>query len=125
MLTAVLALSNAVQVSAAVVCIGSDGHVGVETLLEGCCISGAPGAQSDAAGTGLKSPNCGDCADVQLKVSFLRAKDHSLAQPVLCTASVVYRLAAFGCRLDSSEQASDTDQHWQSLKPISTVVLQT
>ena len=51
---------------AAVICVGSDGHAGIESLMDGCCLS--PRAQAPTSSFGTKASNhpCGDCVDVLL-----------------------------------------------------------
>jgi len=124
LLVAVLSLSNALPVGA-VVCVGQDGHVGVETFLAGCCVGSPPPAGSGAAGSIVGNSSCGNCADVQLKVSSLRAEDSRLEKPDLGAGSVERSTSFSSNRPSRSTDAVNTDQQQHSLRPLSTVVLRT
>lgn len=124
LLVAALALSNAVPLGA-VVCVGSDGHVGVQSCLEGCCVAKASPAQSSAVGSAARNSACGNCADVQLKVSPLRAKESRLERPDLGSECVECLMSFFNDRSMRSTDAVNTDQQRHSLQPLSTVILRT
>jgi hypothetical protein len=66
---------------AAVICVGSDGHAGIESLMDGCCLS--MGAQASAPSVGSKASNypCGDCVDVILEVSPISSRPVHLDLP--------------------------------------------
>jgi len=125
MLAAVLVLSSAAQLGGAVVCLGLDGHVDVESLLEGCCISGTAGDPGEDAGLALAGATCGDCTDLQLKMSLLRSKGLHLTQQDLDADCVACSPRAVDGRSASFKNVSETDQRRQTLKPLTTVVLQT
>ena len=124
LLVAVLALSNAVPLGA-VVCVGSDGHVGVESYLEGCCVAKASPAQSSAVGSAVRSSTCDICADVQLKVSSLRAEDSRFENPGLGAGTVECSTSSSSDPSNRSTDAVNSDQQQNSLQPLSTVVLRT
>lgn len=124
LLVAAVALSNAVPLGA-VVCVGSDGHVGVESFLEGCCVVKATPAQSSTTGSAVRSSTCGNCADVQLKVSPLIAKDSRLERPNPGAGCVEYLMSFYSDRSNRSADGVNTDQQRHSLQPLSSVILRT
>jgi hypothetical protein len=124
-LAALLVLSSATQVATAVVCIGPDGHIDIESIFQGCCSSGPAGARSNAAALSATGSDCGDCTDVQLKAAPLRPKQSQLSQPDNDEGSLVISLCSSSGLATPTADAADMDQHWQSLAPLTTVVLLT
>jgi hypothetical protein len=123
-LAALLVLSNAAQAGTAVVCVGFDGHIDIETLLEGCCISGTSGDQSGNAGLVPATSGCGNCTDVQLKAPPLKSKESHLSHPDLDSGCILCSLCCSGGSEARSEGTADRmDLHSRSLAPLSTVVL--
>ena len=60
-----VALGGTVQLGAAVLCVGIDGHAGVEYSFGGCCLStGASVDQVTADSVLSGSPPCGACVDL-------------------------------------------------------------
>jgi len=126
MLATVLVLSNVAQLGSAIVCVGSDGHIDIESSVCTCC---APTASHDGwarTGPAPANPSCSDCVDVPLRVPPLKPK-----APQLSTADIDAegRMPASTCngrsRFDFVVHAKHMDQHPQSLLSISTVVLLT
>jgi hypothetical protein len=68
LLAAVLVLGTASGPATAVVCIGSDGHVDVESIFDPCCTAGTPHDGAGAPDLGSAAGSCGDCVDVELKL---------------------------------------------------------
>jgi len=124
-LAAMLVLSSATQVATAVVCIGLDGHIDIESIFQGCCISGTTAAQSDAAELSATGSGCGDCTDVQLKAPPLRSKETQLSQPDIDAGCLLCSLCSRSGLTTRTADAADMDQHWQTLAPLTTVVLLT
>ena len=124
-LAAVLVLGSAAQLGIAVVCVGFDGHIDIESLLEGCCISGNSNDLQGNVGLVLAGSACGDCTDVQLKAPRLRSKESRLSAPGLSTGSIPCSRSSLSARSVRPADAADTDQRRQTLKPLTTVVLQT
>lgn len=126
MVVAMLVLSTATQLGAAVVCVGFNGHIDLESILTGCCISGISGGQNRNAALVAGASTCGDCTDLQLDAPPLRLKESALHHPVLdadCTA------CSPGCgavrAVGNADAFHDMDQHSQYLSALSTVILLT
>jgi len=119
MVAAALVLSNAAQIGAVVVCMGSDCHVDVEPPVCTCCASIVSHDESfDLAPT---SPSCSDCCvDVPLSVPPLKSKAPQLLIP---DSSVDGRITAPVCSGVFLIHGKQMDQHWQFLSSLSTVVL--
>jgi len=126
LVAAVLVLSNVAQLGSAVVCVGSDGHVAVEPSVCACCAVTASHDERVPAGLAPASSSCSNCVDVPLRVSLLKPK-----APQLSTAdfNAEGRTLASACdgrsRFDFVVHVNHTDQHWQSLSSLSTIVLLT
>ena len=66
-LSLALALGGAVDLGAAVLCVGFDGHVDVEYILAGCCVSSASSqGQPTTVTMGSGTPACGACVDLEV-----------------------------------------------------------
>jgi hypothetical protein len=124
MLAAMLVLSHATQIGAAVACYGSDGHVDVEFSVCTCCIVVTPDDERSSARLISSSPSCDGCVDVLLTVSPRTSKVPQLT--ALQTIAKTRTLGS-GCTGDSrvtlAAPGHRMDQHWHSLAPLSTVVL--
>jgi hypothetical protein len=122
-LATALLLANVAQLGGVVVCIGFNGHVGIESLLEGCCISAMPRGASEDAEVAAISSTCGDCTDVKVTALALKSDETLWCQPNLDEGHI-------GCPAclgedGHTENATDMDQHSRSLSPLSTVILLT
>jgi hypothetical protein len=124
-LAALLVLSSAGQAAAVAVCVGLDGHIDVELLLESCCIADGAGPRGTAADLAITGAECGDCTDVQLKAPPLRSKKTPQLQPdgdaerrqcSWCSSTGVAIRTA---------QIIGMDQRRHALALLSTVVLRT
>ena len=122
MLVAVLVLSNAAQIGARVVCMGSDGHVDVEPSGCTCCAVIVSDDERFDDGLAPTSPSCSDCVDVPLRVPPLKSKAPQLLTPDNCAEG---RTIAPRCGGVFLVHGNQVDQHWQSLSSLSTVVLLT
>ena len=124
-LVALVALSSAAQMATVIVCVGPDGHIDIESVFEGCCISGGAGAHGDAAELSITASDCGDCTDFQLKVPPLKPKKDQLSQPGGDTGCALCTLCTHTEKTTRLADSIDKDQHWQTLATLSTVVLLT
>ena len=124
-LAALLVLSSATQVAGVVVCVGLDGHIDIESIFEGCCVSGPAGARGDAAELSASDSACGDCTDVQLKAPPLRSKETLQFQPDGDAGCSLCSLCSSTGVATHTVAVTGMDQHWQSLAPLTTVVLLT
>jgi len=124
-LAAMLVLSSATQIATAVVCIGLDGHIDIEYLLEGCCVSSTSSARIETVALAPASSSCGDCTDVQLKAPPLRFKESQLSQPEFDAGCIACSLCGSNAPMVRTTASADMDQHWHCLAPLSTVVLLT
>ncbi len=124
-LAVLLCLGGAAQFGAAVVCIGSDGHVDAEPSVCTCCAGTA--SHDDRVHSGLMpaSPTCSDCVNVLLRMPPLRSRDAQLSTPHIGAEERMPAQSCGSCRIDLVVPAKQMDQHWQSLFPVSTVVLLT
>ena len=125
-LACVFITGSGIQLGAAVVCLGSDGHVDVESFLASCCTS----KRSDDPGAGTRfnagSSSCGDCVDVQLKAPPLTSREDWLASPGSDTERPV--CGPRGCCDGGNRLSKPTeleDQHWRAVTSLSSVVLLT
>ena len=120
-----LVLSNATQVAGVVVCVGLDGHVDIESIFDGCCISGPAGDRGDTTELSAADSGCNGCTDVQLKAPPLRSEEIQPVQPdrnAGCPACALLSATEIETR---TTEGADSDQHWKTLTPIATVVLLT
>ena len=126
MLAAVLVLNSGAQLGGAVVCVGSDGHVDVETSVRTCCAVSVSHDMRVYAERTPASCVCKDCVDVPLRVPPLKPKT-----PQLSTADINAEGRALASTCDGSSRfdfvvhVNHMDQHWQTLFSLSTVVLLT
>jgi hypothetical protein len=125
LLAAALTMSGAARGAAVFVCVGDAGHVEVESRLAGCCGSARSEARGEGVEAALPSPACGDCTDVQLDEPALTSEGTRLHRPGLVAASAVSPPIAGAGLSVRAAIAADMDRHWQTLTPLSTVVLLT
>jgi hypothetical protein len=126
MLAMALALGGAAQLDSMVVCVGSNGHIDVESFLEGCCTLTASDNKSGGAGRTPAVSSCGDCADVQLKKPPLRSKRTHLSPPDLhAVCNLCSQCSGGGSMVRVSDASDRIDQRWRSLVPLSSIVLLT
>jgi hypothetical protein len=126
MAAAVLILSNAAQLGAGVFCIGSDGHVDIESSVCACCTPAVPHDDQVESGLAPASPSCSDCVDVPLRLVPLKAEDTRFCPPFINTeGSPVAVSRAGGSRTVLLVPGNHMDQHWRSLSSLSTVILLT
>ena len=126
LLTAVLILGNVGQLGSAVICIGFDGHVDIESLLKGCCAPGTSSASTEGTLAAGFDSSCGGCTDLQLNyLPFTAQKYHWTQSDVDC--GCVPRPPSFSVcgTVRCSVCITETDQHAESLSVLSTVVLLT
>jgi len=124
MLAAMLALSNAAQLGSSVVCVGSDGHIDVETVVCTCCSVPASHGESFHSELAPSIPSCSDCVDVPMSVPSDKSGTPLLSTPQAEGRMIALSIAG-GCRTGLLFPANQMDQHWQSLSSLSTVVLLT
>ena len=117
MLAAVLAVGGTAQFGIAVVCVGSDGHIEVESVFDDCC---SPAASHDEAG----ARSCGDCEDVRLKVPHWRTKETQLSSPSIVAEVHTILSHDSGCR-NLPFRADHVEQNSKALSLLATVVLLT
>jgi hypothetical protein len=126
LLVAMLVLSSGAQLGAAVACVGPDGHVDFEPSLCTCCIVPASHDYEGHSGLTSSSPICSDCVDVPLRVPLFKSKKTQLSIPDNgLENSTQGLLMSGGCRNDQLFLTDRMDHHWQSLAPLTTVVLLT
>ena len=126
MLATVLAMSGTAEFGAAVVCVGSDGHVDIESSVCACCTLTVSHDERVHSGLVPASPSCSDCVDVPLRVLPLKSKDTQLSAPLINAEGRPPALNwGGGSRTDLLVLGNQMDQHWQSLSSLSTVVLLT
>jgi hypothetical protein len=126
MAAAVLILSNAAQLGAGVFCVGSDGHVDIESSVCACCTPAVPHDDQVESGLAPASPSCSDCVDVPLRRVPLKAEDTRFFPPLINTEGSPFALIwAGGGRTVPVVLGHPMDQHWQSLSSLSTVILLT
>jgi len=69
------------EASAAVVCVGNDGHADVEYSVVGCCFSAARWTQSGPTPILVSNSSaCENCVDLDLNVESLRVSKEGLSQ---------------------------------------------
>lgn len=126
MLAAVLVLSNAAQIGAAVFCVGSDGHVDIESAVCACCTLTVSHDERVRSGLVPASPSCSDCVDVPLRMLSFKPKGTQFSAPLIfaewCPLALNW---GGGSRTALFVLGNQIDQHWQSLSSLSTVVLLT
>ena len=125
-LAAMLALSNAAQLGSSVVCVGSDGHIDVETSICTCCSVPASHSESFHSELAPAIPSCSDCVDVPMSVPSNKSGTPLLSTPhIKAEGRMIALSSAGGCKTGLLFEANQMDQHWHSLSPLSTVVLLT
>ena len=123
-LSLALALGGAVDVSAAVLCIGFDGHVDVEYLLAGCCLSNQPSPDQPAVGTlASGAPDCGACVDLQVDDPTLRCEKQPIPAPEAGAANNCSQGHVNWSQKCRPFLADRFDHQSEALSPLSTIVL--
>lgn len=126
MLGAVVGIGSTAQIGAAVICVGFDSHVNVESSLCTCCIVYASHDEGVHSGQAPTSPGCSDCMDVPLRVPPFKSKKPQLSTPrINAEGRTAALICGGGWRNDLLVPADPMDQRWQSLSPLSSVVLLT
>jgi hypothetical protein len=126
MLAAVVGLGGTAQLGAAVVCVGFDGHVDVESSPCTCCIANASHDEGVRFGQATTSPECSDCVGVPLKAPPFKSKEPQLFTPRMnAEGRTAARICDGGWRNNLLVPADPMDQYWRSLSLLSTVVLLT
>ncbi|RLE25340.1 MAG: hypothetical protein DRJ65_07995 [Acidobacteria bacterium] len=126
LLIALFATTGGVQIGAAVVCVGADGHIDVESFFDGCCSPAAPDDHGAGVNVVMNGSACGDCVDVQLRVVPIRTRKGSLASPGIAAGirSIISRCGA-GTGGHHAVFRDLVDRNSQSLTLLSTVILLT
>ena len=126
MLAAVVGLSSTVQLGAAVVCVGFDGHDKDESSPCTCCIVYASHDEGVRFSQASTSPECSDCVGVPLRVPPFKSKEPQLFTPrINAEGRMAARVCGGGWRSVLSVPVGAVDQHWRSLSELSTIVLLT
>lgn len=127
LLAAVFAVGSAGLLGAAVVCVGSDGYIDIESSL--CTYSTVPTSHDEKVSSGLapKGPICGgDCVDVELRVTLLNSNDTLLSPPdVNVESRTVVVSSDRNCTDLLAIPANHRLQRSQVLASLSTVVILT
>lgn len=123
-LSLVLAVGGAVNLGAAVLCVGFDGHVDVEYLLAGCCISSPSSLDQPAPAVIVTDgPGCGACVDLEVGDPILKSEKQRNPAPevgVVNDFSRRYVRETEGLR----PLLADRFDHQSSvLAPLSTIIL--
>jgi hypothetical protein len=124
LLAAALVLGTVSQPGAAVVCLSSDGHVAVESILDPCCSGDAPHDGGGGDRSAWAAGSCGDCVDVELKVLPLGSKGTRLSPPeVLSKGCPVPPLGNDASLNLLAEPSVGMGHRSQLLDPLRTIVL--
>lgn len=92
------ALGGTAQLGAAVLCVGTDGHAGVEYSFGGCCISTAASVDQVTADSVFSgSPLCGACVDLQINSPRLKDEKTQLLTPKAGVEEVFTQSPVGGC----------------------------
>lgn len=126
MLIALFAATGGVQIGAAVVCVGADGHIDVESIFDGCCSSVAPDDHGVGMNLVMDTSSCGDCVDVQLRVVPMKTRKGLLSCPdISAGVRSILSSCGDGIGVRSSEPSESYDRRSQALILLSTVILLT
>jgi len=123
---ALLVLSNAAQLGASVVCVGSDGHIDVRPSFCACC--SAPDSHGERVPSELAPaiPSCSDCVEVPVMVTSVESRAPQLSVPqITAEGRIVAQSGARSFGTGLLFPGSRMDQQRQSLSPLSTVVILT
>lgn len=126
MLIVLFASTGGVQIGAAVVCMGADGHIDVESVFDGCCSPVVHGEHFAGPSLVAATSSCGDCVDVQLRVVPLKTREGSLSSPDTI-AGVRSNVSSGGGNCGGRNAISHgvNDRRSQALTFLSTVILLT
>ncbi len=126
LLAFLFATTGGVQIGAAVVCVGADGHIDVENFFDGCCSPVVPDDHGTGVTVVVDGSSCGDCVDVQLRMVPLKTREGWLFSP---TISAGIRSITSSCLVGADGRNSfppnSSDRCSQSLTLLSTVILLT
>jgi len=126
LLAATLVLSNAAQIGAGIVCMGSDGHGVVEPSVCTCCSVIVSHDQRMDDGLAPASSSCTGCVDVPLSVPPLNSRAPQLSPPDKKAENrTVVPICGGVCRIGLVVHGYQMGQNWRSLSSLSTVVLLT
>ncbi len=93
-----VALGGTAQLGAAVLCVGTDGHAGVEYSFGGCCISTAASVDQVTADSVFSgSPLCGACVDLQINSPRLKDEKTHFLTPEAGVEEVFTQSRVGGC----------------------------
>jgi hypothetical protein len=118
-LVALITLTGVSTADAVVLCIGSDGHVDVESAFETCCLTDGPGNRTE---TTLVDP-CTGCSDIELDTVPRIQEKHRLDSPHAHTSIRVETALNSETRTTESHPAGGDE--YPHLAAMSTVVLLT
>ena len=126
LLIALFTTTGGIQIGAAVVCVGADGHIDVESVFDGCCNPVAADDHGAGVNVVVDGSSCGDCVDVQLRMVPLKTREGWLFSP---TISAGLRSMTSSCLSGADGRNSFppncSDRQSQSLTLLSTVILLT
>ncbi len=108
-----------------VLCIGSDGHAGIEGLLDGCCLPSEATEQVSGLVTISSTHACGDCTDVILQATPLSSRPITFAAP--SAAAIDCPACGSVCRCTAARAVAQTETGPPSLTLafLSSVILLT
>ena len=125
MLIALFATTGGAQVGAAVVCVGADGHIDVESFFDGCCSPVLPDDHGPDVNVLVDGSSCGDCVDVQLRMVPLKTREGSLSFPALAAGFRSNASSGSGAVGQKAQSQYFDDRSSRSLALLSTVILLT
>lgn len=126
LLISLFATTGGAQIGAAVVCVGADGHIDVESFFDGCCSPVVPEDHTTGANGVMDASSCGDCVDVQLRIVPMKTRKGSLFSPDIIAgvrSNVLSGDGDWGGRNVLFRGVND--RRSQSLTLLSTVILLT
>lgn len=125
-LAALLLLGNSVGLDVAFVCTGSDGRMDVRPGPCACCSEHTSHGDSGDSEPAPASPSCSDCVERPMSVPSIESRGPLLVVSLTdADGRFTAQDSAGDCNTGSLFLGDHMDQHWHSLLPLSTVVLQT
>jgi len=110
---------------AAVICVGSDGHAGIERLMDECCLSLGTPVSAPRFDSKPSNHACGDCVDVILEVPPISSRYVHLDLP----SQVALECPACGsvcrCRVSATAPQTESSPPSLTLALLSSIVLLT
>ncbi len=126
LLIALFATTGGLQIGGAVVCVGADGHIDVESFFDGCCMPVVPDEHGAGVNVVVDGSSCGDCVDVQLRMVPLQTRQGWLPSPNFSTgARSIVSMCGAGAGAQKALFQEVTNLSSQSLTLLSTVILLT